>query len=229
MVDLYVGGIGTTDRMALSDSVEDAVLNCRSAAADGVGYAANYEGLRAFNKILSKYDNEFIEAEKAYENNKEDVEIAKERIRTFINKEVASVIAKSYIELCVQIYLPYCDDEKNDAINIVAMSLANTNKDERKPFNILTEKYDDLVLTSIKTEPAILEAISRIITTLYNTNQFLVPDPRFNIYQMSEEDEIIKMNLAKQHQPNSAVNSPYTAETVSDAATKLSNLDNVEN
>ena len=197
MVDLYVGGIGTTDRMALSDSVEDAVLNCRSAAADGVGYAANYEGLRAFNKILSKYDYEFNEAEEAYENNKEDAEIAKERIRTFINKEVATVIAKSYIELCAQIYIPYCDDEKNDAMSIVAMSLANTDKDKRKPFNILTEDYDDLVLTSIKTEPAILEAISKIITTLYNTNQFLVPDPRFNIYQMNEEDDIIKVDMTK--------------------------------
>ena len=56
----------------------------------------------------------------------------------------------------------------------------------------MTEEYDDLVLTSIKTEPAILEAISRIITTLYNTNQFLVPDPRFNIYQMDKDDEEYK-------------------------------------
>ena len=192
MVDLYVGGIGTTDRMALSDSVEDAVLNCRSAAADGVGYAANYEGLRAFNKILAKYDKEFQVAEEAYDQDKENPDKIKERIRTFINKEVASVITKSYIELCAQIYLPYCDDEKKDALNIVALSLANADESKRKPFNILTEENDDLVLTSIKTEPAILDAISRIITTLYNTNQFLVPDPRFNIYQMDEDDEKYK-------------------------------------
>jgi len=178
MVDLYVGGIGTTDRMALSDSVEDAVLNCRSAAADGVGYAANYEGLRAFNKILTKYDAEF----KAAEDSKQ----------ALINKEVATVIAKSYVDLCALIYVPYCDDNIEDAMNIVVLSLANSNKNKRKPFNILTEEYDDLVLTSIKTEPAILEAISRIITTLYNTNQFLVPDPRFNIYQMDKDDEEYK-------------------------------------
>jgi hypothetical protein len=81
---------------------------------------------------------------------------------------------------------------KEDAIAIVGMMLANKNLDKRKPFNILTEEYDDLVLTSIKTEPAILEAISRIITTLFNTNQFLVPDPRFNIYEMEEDDEQVK-------------------------------------
>ena len=192
MVDLYVGGIGTTDRMVLSDSVEDAVLNCRSAAADGVGYAANYEGLRAFNDIMTKYDAEFKTADEAYEQDKENKELIKERIRTYINKEVALVIMKSYIELCAQIYIPYCDDEKEDALKIVATSLANVDIDKRKPFNILTEEYDDKVLTSIKTEPAILEAISRIITTLYNTNQFLVPDPRFNIYEMEEDDEKVK-------------------------------------
>jgi len=192
MVDLYVGGIGTTDRMALSDSVEDAVLNCRSAAADGVGYAANYEGLRAFNKLLTKYDAEFKEADEAYEQDKENNNFIKERIRTFINKEVATVITKSYIELCSQIYVPYCDDDHKDALGIVGLSLANKDQSKRKPFNILTEEYDDLVLTSIKTEPAILEAISRIITTLYNTNQFLVPDPRFNIYQMDKDDEEYK-------------------------------------
>ena len=57
MVDLYVGGIGVADRDALRDSVEDAVLNCRSAAKEGVGHAANFEGLSAFNKLNTKYSD----------------------------------------------------------------------------------------------------------------------------------------------------------------------------
>lgn len=53
MVEYFVGGITMSDRDSLRDLVEDAVLNCRSAAAHGVGYGANYEGYRAVRKILS--------------------------------------------------------------------------------------------------------------------------------------------------------------------------------
>lgn len=42
MVDFLIGGITLSDRNNLKASVEDAVLNCRSAALNGVGYGANY-------------------------------------------------------------------------------------------------------------------------------------------------------------------------------------------
>ena len=42
MVDFLIGGVTLSDREALKASVEDAVLNCRSAAVNGVGYGANY-------------------------------------------------------------------------------------------------------------------------------------------------------------------------------------------
>lgn len=191
MVDLFVGGIGTTDRMALTDSVEDAVLNCRSAAVDGVGYGANYEGLRAFNSILKNYTQELHDVREKYAN--DDSNEAKEELnKAYINFSVADLIAKSYIDLVSQIYIPYCDDNEKMAGDIVLYSIANEDKDKRKPFNIITEEFDGKVLTSIKTEPAILDSISRIITMLFNTNQFLVPDPRFNIYEMSEEDDTVK-------------------------------------
>ena len=47
MVEIMIGGASASDRDAKRDLVEDAVLNCRSAAAHGVGYGANYEGLRS--------------------------------------------------------------------------------------------------------------------------------------------------------------------------------------
>ena len=42
MVDFLIGGITLSDRNNLKAAVEDAVLNCRSAAVNGVGYGANY-------------------------------------------------------------------------------------------------------------------------------------------------------------------------------------------
>lgn len=54
MVEYLVGGINMADRDSLRDLVEDAVLNCRSAALNGVGYGANYEGFRASRNILEE-------------------------------------------------------------------------------------------------------------------------------------------------------------------------------
>ena len=42
MVDFLIGGVTLADKNNLKASVEDAVLNCRSAAANGVGFGANY-------------------------------------------------------------------------------------------------------------------------------------------------------------------------------------------
>lgn len=51
MVEIYIGGVTVADRDAERDLLEDAVLNCRSAAINGVGYAANFEGLRASSEV----------------------------------------------------------------------------------------------------------------------------------------------------------------------------------
>lgn len=64
MVDLLIGGMALSDRNNLKASVEDAVLNCRSAAINGVGYGANYMAFSVLNKMdkqdLGK-DNNFID------------------------------------------------------------------------------------------------------------------------------------------------------------------------
>lgn len=46
-VEYLVGGVSAADRDNVKDLVEDAILNCRSAAENGVGYGAGLEGLIA--------------------------------------------------------------------------------------------------------------------------------------------------------------------------------------
>lgn len=46
-VEYLVGGVSAADRDNVKDLVEDAILNCRSAAENGVGYGAGFEGLMA--------------------------------------------------------------------------------------------------------------------------------------------------------------------------------------
>lgn len=62
MVELLIGGVSASDRDSLKDLVEDTVLNCRSAARYGVGYAANFEGLRAVYKLSKEEDNSIYKA-----------------------------------------------------------------------------------------------------------------------------------------------------------------------
>lgn len=164
LVDLYVGGIGNNDRAALTYNIEDAVLNCRSAAEYGVGFGANYEGLIALTEIKEKY-------------NKTD---------NPVEYEIVKLLYDSYVELIGKIYYPYFENEEK-----VKSAIFETKENKLCPFNIITGKRDNTVISSIKTEISILDSIRRIITLLFNTNQFLVPDPRFNIYTMDDDTEII--------------------------------------
>lgn len=63
MIEFAIGGITISDRDAVKDLVEDAVKSCMSASKDGVGYAANYEGLRASLELIA--DNDMTDNEKA--------------------------------------------------------------------------------------------------------------------------------------------------------------------
>lgn len=211
MVDLFVGGIGISDRDSLRDSVEDAVLNCRSAAKDGVGFGANFEGIRVFSdmekivaektKSIEEQRQKLSDKLKEIDTNKDTytkeeyekklsimktelIELKNVYTNYALEKAVISSILASYLVLISKIYLPYCDDDQTQASRLIAMSLANTDTTKRVPFNILTEDFDGKVLSSIETEPCMLDAISKIISLLFDTNQFLVPTAQFNIYTM---------------------------------------------
>ena len=140
--------------------------------------------------MSSKYEEELKKVEDNKNASEDELLIAK------IKAEVSDALLRSYVRLVELIYLPYTDDNEKDALKIVALSLANEDENLRKPFNIISEDFDDKVLTSIKTEPAILDSISRIMSILYDTNQFLLPSPQFNIYTMG--DDKISVNNTKQ-------------------------------
>ena len=200
MVDFYVGGIGIADRDSLRDSVEDAVLNCRSAAKEGVGYGANYEGLSALNKLSIELESEMKTLDEKLNNedtpDQEKEEIKKSQYDLLIRKGILTILLNAYTELGARLYFPYTDNIQQ-AVNIVLQGLANENEEERCPFNLLTEQFDKKILTSIQTEPASLEAISKIISLLFDSNQFILPTPEYNIYEMCEESSTIVVDTTE--------------------------------
>ena len=206
MVDLLIGGIGVSDRDSLKDSVEDAVLNCRSAAKEGVGYGANYEGFRVFNEIAIELNTKAKELEEKFdaaEGDEAKQAVQVEQYDVLINKAVANIILTAYTQLVSLIYIPYFDGNEKKALHYALYSLKAEDESKRVPYNIVTGAFDGKVLTSIQTEPSMLYAISKIITLLFDTNQFVLPNPRFNIYEMNdntiieeevttEEDELLQ-------------------------------------
>lgn len=96
LVEILVGGIEVADRDSLRTLVEDAVLNCRSASKNGVGYAANFEGLRA---------------SKASESLKLDS----------TEKKLLKIISESYEDVCEYLYGTLYEEDK--AKEIVKKSL----------------------------------------------------------------------------------------------------------
>jgi len=159
-VDYLVGGITVSDRDALKDLVEDAIKNCRSAANSKVGYAANFEGLRA---CIQMRDNDNL------------------TLGT-VQSDILDCITKAYIDITTLLYSTVERDEEV-LKNTVADSIENG-----KPYDISSgvidshEGKDNPVKCSIMLDINILDTISKIITMMVTCNQCLLQAPQLNNY-----------------------------------------------
>lgn len=156
MVEIFVGGIATADRDSLRDLVEDAVLNCRSAAMNGVGAAANFEGYWAARDLyLNDVYDQSVVGDKSY------------------LKGYYKCIMNAYYDI-IEILIKTClKSSTSDDIGMIVDKSLN----EKKAYNLRTNSFDGLILTSIKSDVASLEAISRILTIMLTCNQVLLEDP----------------------------------------------------
>lgn len=153
MVEIYIGGITVADRDAERDLLEDATLNCRSASLNGVGYAANFEGLRAS-----------IAVRELYRIKEDDIKF-----------EIADIIANAYRDISKILYGTVNTSMTEDEI-------INDSIMKNCPFNIVTREYDGKVLTSIDTDICTINTISKIITIMATANQFILPTLNINKY-----------------------------------------------
>lgn len=159
-VEYLIGGIATADRDNIRDLVEDAILNCKSASDHGYGYGANFEGLRASNILLNKYQNE---------ETTKDNQLYKLIIRTINN---------AYVGLVKDLYSSLLGNNDEELNLYVEESL-----EHGKPYNLREKSFNGYrVLCSIETDKVILDAISKIITVMFTSNQALLNDPMQNCY-----------------------------------------------
>ena len=171
MVEFLIGGVSVSDRDSVRDLVEDAVKSLRSACEYGVGNGSNYEGYIAAYKLLGKQFDE----ERVHSIFNELPLNEGERYPT-LKESCIEIISDAYLRLIEELFKVsgFTDDQSFEIIKIMA--------EGKGAFNIRTEKFDGTVLTSIESDKVILSTISKIITLMYTSNQFLLPDPAFNKY-----------------------------------------------
>ena len=161
LVELAIGGITASDRDALRDLVEDAVLNCRSAAANGVGFGANF---MAFDASCNMVVDSVKTAEPGGD------------ITTIMKTEIASLIYGAYGKISASLYST-CTSSADEAERIAIDSI-----EKGCPYNIRTGEYDGKVKSSIESDVTVLQTVAKIIGLMATCNQFIVPSPMHNVY-----------------------------------------------
>ena len=156
LVDYLVGGITISDRDAKKDLAEDAIKNCKSAALYGVGYAANFEGLRAAYDICQK-----------------DIE----------HKEIAECILASYEEASKILYSTVSTNRAEEAVENSIKNGKPFNISSGLEESLSDNSSGNTVLCSIMLDINILETISKIITMMVTCNQCLLQAPQLNTYE----------------------------------------------
>lgn len=168
MVDYLVGGVTVAERDMYKDLVEDAVKNCKSAALYGVGYAANFEGLKNSYKVAEKGANiaEFIKY-------------------PGLIQSIANAIFESYVEISAVLY-GTVEYDKERVAKYIAKSI-----ELDAPYNIangyLPENIEDVatdVLCSIKLDVQILDLVTKIINLMNSCNQCLLQASNLNVYEL---------------------------------------------
>lgn len=154
MVELFVGGITQADRDATRDLVEDAVLNLRSAAANGVGYAANMSAVVAINDLYKENNN---------------IGIAME----VLEGSIFDIIKSAYKDLINILMNPE---------DVTYEDMVEAQEENGHIYNIRGRYWGDDVKSSIMSDITILNTVSKIIGIMATCNQFIVPTAMHNIY-----------------------------------------------
>lgn len=187
MVEVAIGGITVADRDAKRDLFEDAVLNCRSAAENGYGYGANFEGLIAALEVV---------AEAKTNKTIDDVliDLLDSEGKYYTVGEMDELIASAYIELLRILYrtkFGYRDstDYIIESVRVRCPIDLRCDSVERADW------YNSKVLSSIKADIIVLETISKIVTLMITSNQFLTPSYLTNLYDqvdiINDEDGFV--------------------------------------
>lgn len=165
---IKVGGYSDIEKACLKDSVDDAVLACKSAYSHGYVRGMNLTSLLALDKLLIDL-----------------VEDGTNNTKLKLKKMLIIVFGKAYRKTIASIFKnKYPSFSEKELLSIVDDVYANctnyTSSNEIKVYNIVTDQYEDFndiknlnVINSSSTDIEIFKAITGILTLLLTSNQML--------------------------------------------------------
>lgn len=161
LVELYVGGITQADRDALRDLVEDAVLNIRSAAENGVGLGGNMSAALAVTNLCDSYEDNY----------------------NTLEGKLLVAIENAYIKLIDILFGDYVPVSENSTVLRSCIKHA----EQGEVYNLREGNWSKNVKTSIMSDIIILETVTKIIGIMATCNQFIVPTAVHNVYVDEEK------------------------------------------
>lgn len=166
---IKVGGYSDIEKACLKDSVDDAVLACKSAYTNGYVRGMNLTSILAL--IIEETNLRSVECNDNY---------------TKLKFHIVSTLLKVYLKTTSSIFKnKYPEYSEDELISITEdiVGKCNTDKSEEnsiKVYNIVTEEYEDFndiknlnVINSSATDIEILKAITGILTLILTSDQML--------------------------------------------------------
>lgn len=156
LVEIHAGGMDVADRESKRDLLEDAVKNCRSAAANGVGWASNFSGILATDEYISYL---------AADGNSPD---------WHINKQIVDCIYEAYYKLIETLYSHNAVTDPEHTLNEALHT--------KTAYDIRNRTFDTPPKSSIESDMIIMDSVAKIVGIMVTCNQFMTPNPQMNIY-----------------------------------------------
>ena len=168
MVELFIGGITQADRDSRRDLVEDAVLNVRSAATNGVGFGGNVSAYIALSDLVAEAGvlhtddegNNTIELQGVY----------------------GKILYAVFVAYCRLISILF------GGFGVDTTDIYNNAVKEGLVYNIREGQWSTNVKTSIMSDITILDTVTKIVGIMATANQFILPSAMHNVYIDTEEN-----------------------------------------
>ena len=147
---IYVGGFGDANLKAKRDALDDATRACESVYYDGYTKGGGIATLIALTNLKLLQDNKYDEC---------------------VTK-LAMIIAQSYMDVQFIMYNNKFCGTQDDRITEIIREAVNS----KKPFNLITEEFDDSIITPVNGEIEILKGVMSLISVMVGANQMVFHD-----------------------------------------------------
>lgn len=166
---IHVGGDSDLVRQCMKDSVDDAVLACRSAFENGYIRGLNIETIDVSRELMYKYDMS-QDADVRMRGSIFDI-----FFKTFLETS-KDVMRNKYINNDFVYVIKDSDYKWGPDKNMTMDDVIHTCLDNNTCFDIVTEKFEDAgegLVNSVSTDCEIISAMSSMLTLLLSSNQLL--------------------------------------------------------